>query len=99
VVVDANFRHRVHESEKELANAALNNGEFMQPPAGAVGRGDALLLQIASELDAIVLSNDSFNKPGESFLTQHPWLLQPNRIIGHNFNKATGWIFTPRQLR
>ena len=99
VVVDANFRHRVHESEKELANAALNNGEFMQPPAGAIGRGDALLLQIASELDAIVLSNDSFNKPGEPFLTQHPWLLQPNRIIGHNFNKATGWIFTPRQLR
>lgn len=99
VVVDANFRHRVHESEKELANKALNNGEFMQPPAGAVGRGDALLLHIASELGGIVVSNDSFNKPGEPFLTQHPWLLQPNRLIGHNFNKATGWIFTPRQLR
>jgi SpoVK/Ycf46/Vps4 family AAA+-type ATPase len=99
VVVDANFRHRVHESEKEDANEALNNGEFMQPPAGAVGRGDGLLLHIASELNGIVVSNDSFNKPGEPFITQHPWLLQPNRIIGHNYNQMTGWIFTPRQLR
>jgi hypothetical protein len=72
VVVDANFRHRVHESEKEDANEALNNGEFMQPPAGAVGRGDGLLLHIASELNGIVVSNDSFNKPGEPFITQHP---------------------------
>jgi AAA+ superfamily predicted ATPase len=99
VVVDANFRHRVHESEKEAANAALNNGEFMQPPAGAIGRGDGLLLQIATSLNATVVSNDSFNKPGEPFITQHPWLLQPDRIIGHNYNQMTGWIFTPRQLR
>lgn len=99
VVVDANFRHRVHGTEKEAANDALNKGEFMQPPAGAVGRGDALLLQIASELQAIVVSNDSFNKPGEPFITQHPWLLHPNRILGHNYSKVTGWIFTPRQLR
>ena len=99
VVVDANFRHRVHPSEKDAANDALNNGEFMQPPAGAVGRGDGLLLHIASELNGIVVSNDSFNKPGEPFITQYPWLLQPNRILGHNYNQATGWIFTPRQLR
>jgi SpoVK/Ycf46/Vps4 family AAA+-type ATPase len=99
VVVDANFRHRVHESEKEAANEALNKGEFMQPPAGAVGKGDALLLQIAGSLNAVVVSNDSFNKPGEPFLTQHPWLLHPNRMLGHNYSKVTGWIFTPRQLR
>lgn len=99
VVVDANFRHRVHESEKEAANEALNKGEFMQPPAGAVGKGDALLLQIASDLNAVVVSNDSFNKPGEPFMTQYPWLLLPNRMLGHNYSKVTGWIFTPRQLR
>jgi len=99
VVVDANFRHRVHASEKEAANTALNSGEFMQPPAGAIGRGDGLLLQIAASLNATVVSNDSFNKPGEPFITQHPWLLQPDRIIGHNYNQMTGWIFTPRQLR
>jgi len=99
VVVDANFRHRVHESEKDEANQALNRSEFMQPPAGAIGKGDALLLQIASELNAIVVSNDSFNKPGEPFMTMYPWLLHPNRMLGHNYNTATGWIFTPRQLR
>jgi len=99
VVVDANFRHRVHESEKDEANQALNRSEFMQPPAGAIGKGDALLLQIASELNAIVVSNDSFNKPGEPFMTMYPWLLHPNRMLGHNYNTAIGWIFTPRQLR
>ena len=99
VVVDATFRHRVHESEREDANAAVNNHEFSQPPSGAVGAGDALLLQIADSTDAIVISNDSFNKPGEPFITQYPWLLNKDRVMGHNFVPGVGWIFTPRQLR
>ena len=99
VVVDATFRHRVHPSEKEAANEAVNNHEFTQPPAGAVGRGDALMLQIADSLGAIVVSNDSFNKPGEPFLSQYPWLLEKDRVIGHNYVPEAGWIFTPRLLR
>lgn len=99
VVVDATFRHRVHESERSDANLAVNNHEFAQPPAGAVGAGDALLLQIADSTGAIVVSNDSFNKPGEPFITQYPWLLDKGRIMGHNYVPGVGWIFTPRQLR
>lgn len=99
VVVDATFRHKVHESEREEANAAVNNHEFAQPPAGAVGSGDALLLQIAHSTNAIVVSNDSFNKPGEPFITQYPWLLEKSRVMGHNYVPGVGWIFTPRQLR
>jgi len=99
VVVDATFRHKVHESEREEANAAVNNHEFAQPPAGAVGSGDALLLQIADSTGAIVVSNDSFNKPGEPFITRYPWLLEKTRVMGHNYVPGVGWIFTPRQLR
>ena len=71
----------------------------MQPPSGAVGRGDGLLLQVANELNGVVVSNDSFNKPGEPFLTQYPWLLNQNRVVGHNYNLQTQWLFTPRHLR
>jgi hypothetical protein len=99
VVVDATFRHRVHESEREAANEALNQHEFMQPPSGAVGKADGLLLQIASDFNGVVVSNDSFNKPGEPFLSQHPWLFNADRILGHNYVLGVGWIFTPRQLR
>lgn len=99
VIVDATFRHRVHESEREAANEALNQNEFMQPPSGAIGKADALLLQIASDFNGVVVSNDSFNKPGEPFLSQHPWLFNADRILGHNYVPGGGWIFTPRQLR
>jgi hypothetical protein len=71
----------------------------MQPPSGAVGKADGLLLQIASDFNGVVVSNDSFNKPGEPFLSQHPWLFNADRILGHNYVQGAGWIFTPRQLR
>lgn len=98
VVVDATFRHRVHESEKVEANLALNAHEFAQSPSGARGAADALLLQVADSLNAIVVTNDSFNKPGEPFLTQYPWLLSQGRVLGHNYFPGVGWIFTPRAL-
>ena len=38
------------------------DGELVTPPAGAIGRGDAFVLQIADQADATVLSNDSFQE-------------------------------------
>ncbi len=99
VVVDATFRHRVHPSERKAANEAINSHEFAQPPAGTVGKGDALLLRLADQLNGIVVSNDSFNKPGEPFLLQYPWLMESDRVLGHNYVAPLGWIFTPRLLR
>lgn len=99
VVVDATFRHRVHPSEREATNEAINSHEFSQPPAGSIGKGDALLLRLADELNGIVVSNDSFNKPGEPFLLQYPWLMESDRVLGHNYVAPLGWIFTPRLLR
>lgn len=98
VVVDASFRHRVHVTEREAVEDALRSGELSQPPAGGLGAGDALLLQIADSTGAIVVTNDSFNKAGETFLASYPWLKEQSRVLGHNYIDGVGWIFTPRQL-
>jgi Zc3h12a-like Ribonuclease NYN domain/Translation initiation factor IF-2, N-terminal region len=92
VVVDATFEHRIDSSEVERFKAAELRGEFVSPPAGTVGRGDAFILRIAKRADAIVLSNDSF----QEFHGEHPWLFEPGRLIGGKPVPAVGWIFTPR---
>src|SRR5438309_10471323 len=47
VVVDASFEHRIDDSERRTYREAEVAGEVVSPPAGAVGRGDGFLLQIA----------------------------------------------------
>jgi hypothetical protein len=42
VVVDATFEHRIDPSERPTFQEAEAAGELVSPPAGAVGRGDAL---------------------------------------------------------
>src|SRR4051812_10723547 len=56
VVVDASFSYRIDESERASFEEARTTGELVSPPAGAVGRGDGFLLQIADRTDAVVLS-------------------------------------------
>src|SRR5215469_4043369 len=60
VIVDATFAHRIDPSELARFEAAVLQGEYVHPPAGAIGRGDAFLLRIAEKVDGTVLSNDSF---------------------------------------
>src|SRR2546421_2009850 len=62
VVVDASFEYRIDESERPTFEAAEQAGEIVSPPAGAIGRGDGFLLQIADRTRATVLSNDSFQE-------------------------------------
>ena len=45
---------------------------------GAIGRGDAFVLQIADKADAMVLSNDSF----QEFHGEYAWLFDEGRLIG-----------------
>src|SRR3546814_3776095 len=52
VVVDASFPNRIDESERELFEEAIQEGEVISPPAGVIGRGDAFVLQIADRADA-----------------------------------------------
>jgi hypothetical protein len=62
--------------------------KFVTPPAGAVGRGDAFILKIAARIDAVVLSNDSF----QEYHDEHPWLFDIGRLIGGKPVPGVGWI-------
>jgi len=92
VVVDASFEHRVAASERARFKEAEIAGEIVTPPAGAVGRGDAFILKIAQRINAMVLSNDSF----QEFHEQYPWLFDVGRLLGGKPVKGVGWVFTER---
>ena len=92
VVVDASFGHRIDPSEVAAFDQAVEHGEMVTPPAGAVGRGDGFILRIAEKSGALVLSNDSF----QEFHAERPWLFEPGRLIGGKPVPGVGWIFTPR---
>lgn len=92
VVVDATFGHRIDPSESNLFEEAVTNSELITPPAGAIGRGDAFILQIAERAGADVFSNDSF----QEFHGQHPWLFDEGRLIGGKPVPNIGWVFVLR---
>ncbi|HUW04100.1 MAG TPA: hypothetical protein VMW08_17230, partial [Acidimicrobiales bacterium] len=92
VVVDATFGHRIDPSERKAFDEAIANNEMVTPPAGAIGRGDAFVLEIAERVDAAVLSNDSF----QEFHGTIDWLFDEGRLIGGKPVPAVGWIFLPR---
>jgi hypothetical protein len=92
VVVDATFGHRIDLSEKATYDEAIDHGELLTPPAGAVGRGDGFILKIAEKVNAVVLSNDSF----QEFHGDYPWLFDEGRLIGGKPVPTIGWVFTPR---
>ncbi|MGI9615521.1 MAG: NYN domain-containing protein [Acidimicrobiales bacterium] len=92
VVVDATFSHRIDDSEKDEFEAAILAGEIVTPPAGAIGRGDAFILQVAEKVGGIVLSNDSF----QEFHGQHEWLFDQGRLIGGKPIDGVGWVFVER---
>ena len=93
VIVDATFAHRIDPSELARFEQAALRGEYVHPPAGAIGRGDAFLLRVAERVDATVLSNDSF----QEFHGEHPWLFERGRLLGGTPVPGIGWIFSPRQ--
>ena len=93
VIVDATFAHRIDPSELARFEDAELRGEYVHPPAGAIGRGDAFLLRVAEKVDGTVLSNDSF----QEFHGEHPWLFERRRLLGATPVPGIGWIFSPRQ--
>ena len=93
VIVDATFEHRIDPSELPRFEQAALRGEYVHPPAGAIGRGDAFLLRVAEKVDGTVLSNDSF----QEFHGEHPWLFERGRLLGGTPVPGIGWIFSPRQ--
>ena len=92
VIVDATFAHRIDASERQTFEEASDAGEILVPPAGAVGRGDAFILQVAEKAGAAVLSNDSF----QEFHGEHKWLFEEGRLIGGKPVADVGWVFVAR---
>ena len=92
VVVDATFGHRIDPSEVKEFDAAVANNEVVAPPAGAVGRGDAFVLNIAHKANAGILSNDSF----QEFHGNYPWLFDEGRLVGGKPVPNVGWVFVSR---
>src|SRR5580765_7893847 len=92
VVVDATFGHRIDAKEVRAYEDAVVNGELVTPPAGAIGRGDAFVLQIADRANADVFSNDSF----QEFHGSYPWLFDEGRLIGGKPVTNVGWVFVLR---
>jgi S1 RNA binding domain/Zc3h12a-like Ribonuclease NYN domain len=92
VVVDATFGHRIDAKEVSAYEEAVLNGELVTPPAGAIGRGDAFVLQIADRANANVFSNDSF----QEFHGDYPWLFDEGRLIGGKPVANVGWVFVLR---
>src|SRR3954466_4049096 len=91
VVVDATFPNRIDASEADAYEDAVRNGELLTPPAGAIGRGDAFVLQIADRANADVFSNDSF----QEFHGQYTWLFDEGRlIVGRPVPEGRG-VFVP----
>src|SRR6476646_6646407 len=92
VVVDATFGHRIDAKERKAFEEAVLQGEVITPPAGAIGRGDAFVLQIADRAHADVFSNDSF----QEFHGDYPWLFDEGRLIGGKPVANVGWVFVLR---
>ena len=92
VIVDATFGHRIDSSESARFEEAILAGELVTPPAGAIGRGDAFILQVAEKTGATVLSNDSF----QEFHGTHEWLFTEGRLIGGKPVPGIGWVFVAR---
>jgi hypothetical protein len=92
VIVDATFGHRISPKEKRWYEEAISSGGMITPPAGAIGRGDAFILEVARRADAVVLSNDSF----QEFHGGHPWLFEEGRLFGGKPIPHVGWVFVPR---
>ena len=92
VVVDATFGHRIDPSESARFEQAILDGDLVTPPAGAIGRGDAFILQIADKAGANVFSNDSF----QEFHGVYDWLFTEGRLIGGKPVPHVGWVFVER---
>ena len=92
VVVDASLEHKLSAGERTQLKELELSGDIVAPPAGSVGRGDAFILKIAERINAVVLSNDSF----QEFQAEHRWLFDEGRLIGGKPVPKVGWIFTER---
>lgn len=99
VVVDATFPYKIERAEVGAFRTAETDGQLVSTPAGTVGRGDALVCAIAQkamhgDVDVQIVTNDSYKDLQDA----HPWLLDPDRIVGGKSVQGVGWVWLPRVM-
>jgi molecular chaperone DnaK (HSP70) len=92
-VVDSMFIYLVCDAERPSAVADRDAGRLVEAPRGTVGGVSALVLSLAAEKNALVVSDETLG----DFTAEHPWLKDPARVLGATFAGGT-WAFTPRKV-
>ena len=92
VVVDATFPNRIERKERQTYEDAVNANELITPPAGAIGRGDAFVLQIARRAGA----DDPVERLVPGVPRRVPVAVRPGRLIGGKPVPHVGWVFMDR---
>lgn len=77
-VVDANLRYALGEGDARTLEEEIKFGKIISAPARTVGAGDAVILEIASALDAVIVTNDCFR----DFVDDFPFLTEVGRVFG-----------------
>lgn len=97
LVADASLRHLVKnqsgDAELEQFDSMIRNQLLVEVPAGTPGKADRLILQIAGQKRAIIVSNDSYKE----FQNDNHWLFEGERLLGHTYHRTIGWQFTTRK--
>jgi hypothetical protein len=92
IFVDANFRHLVSEEERGQVDSMLASLELLQPGPKTKGRADRVILEYASDADALIVSNDGYRE----FVDEYPIVSKPDTILNFVFDPDLGWKFTFR---
>lgn len=94
-VVDANLRHKLTQSERAELDALCCEGVVLSTPSCTVGRGDAVILAVASVMDATIISNDGFRDHVANF----PFLTGDARVFGLISIDGHSTVLVERKLR
>jgi hypothetical protein len=94
IVVDANLRYHLGEVDRNRLDELCKTGEVLSTPSCTVGKGDAVLLAIAQQHEAIIVSNDCFKE----FISAAPFLTEAGRVFGLVSIDERGAVLVARQL-
>jgi len=95
VVVDANLRYKLPESDRRQLDTLCRDGEVLSTPSFTIGQADAVLLALAAVQNAKIVSNDGFNE----HLADAPLLLDEGRVFGLVALDDAPTLIMPRRLR
>lgn len=91
-VVAPMFAYLVAPEERGAVADDIDAGRLIEAPAGTDGAHRSLLLSLAAQKSAVLVTNNGF---GESS-GEYPWLGDPHRVLGAT-RAGESWVFAPRR--